>query len=196
MNNDVFILIFSFICVFFCIFYSINNFQTCIAVVFENIKTFKNTNCEEKFLHHAGINLDIYCLLIIINQIFAIIIEIELLEIIAKIFYGIDLSSNNEKFNLSCSIIFLSIVLDIILLSKLCDIFCLIIGCDLNIDQNSDLISEKKFISAKDFCIICMSDIKEDKKYLHCGHVFHVICIYKWTHVKNNCPTCRQENYS
>lgn len=45
------------------------------------------------------------------------------------------------------------------------------------------------------FCIICFDKINfQDKHYLHCGHVYHCLCINKWLDLGHDeCPTCKQD---
>lgn len=45
-------------------------------------------------------------------------------------------------------------------------------------------------------CTICMEDLKKPQESdvctLPCGHVFHSLCIFKWTMFgKKQCPVCR-----
>lgn len=38
---------------------------------------------------------------------------------------------------------------------------------------------------------ICLEKIRSFGKINSCGHSFHYKCIYRWSRISNNCPTCR-----
>ncbi|PRQ56100.1 putative transcription factor C2H2 family [Rosa chinensis] len=43
-------------------------------------------------------------------------------------------------------------------------------------------------------CSICLADYKETDMLLvlpHCGHLFHVKCVYPWLRLHATCPICR-----
>ncbi|CAA0840711.1 RING-H2 finger C1A [Striga hermonthica] len=41
-------------------------------------------------------------------------------------------------------------------------------------------------------CTVCLERLGSGKK-LHCGHVFHEICISQWLSAHNSCPVCRRK---
>ena len=42
-------------------------------------------------------------------------------------------------------------------------------------------------------CSICLENIKNDRKELSCGHLFHKGCIDLWLNKNTNCPYCRKQ---
>lgn len=41
-------------------------------------------------------------------------------------------------------------------------------------------------------CAVCMEGFGSGGgKKVHCGHVFHENCIFRWLSVHNSCPLCR-----
>lgn len=53
---------------------------------------------------------------------------------------------------------------------------------------NTDPLLEKE-------CCICLSEykIKEYKRELTCGHIFHKRCCDRWLKKNNTCPICREK---
>lgn len=43
-----------------------------------------------------------------------------------------------------------------------------------------------------DFCPTCLEPYRPDnpKVWTHCGHHFHLPCIYEWMERKETCPIC------
>lgn len=58
---------------------------------------------------------------------------------------------------------------------------------------SSEHISDSNSITSS--CPICYDNfqLRDDAVRLHCGHIFHQICIAPWRNLANTCPVCRRE---
>ncbi|RNF19902.1 uncharacterized protein Tco025E_03969 [Trypanosoma conorhini] len=72
--------------------------------------------------------------------------------------------------------------------------FCLMLNELLRLHRSRNLLRPFPEVSLAGHCVICLDSIKpcEPARKLHCGHVFHSRCLYRWLMRSDRCPTCRQ----
>jgi hypothetical protein len=62
----------------------------------------------------------------------------------------------------------------------------------INLNNSMSSPTEEELQNLSDhLCIICRDDITlETSKKLHCGHIFHIVCLQNWMIRQYCCPTC------
>jgi hypothetical protein len=72
---------------------------------------------------------------------------------------------------------------------------CKAVGCLVKIKDKGYCISHAhQYRLSIDECVICMESVSSRTDIpLHCGHLYHNICIKKWGLKNDNCPTCREQ---
>ncbi|PBJ77590.1 hypothetical protein TcG_02957 [Trypanosoma cruzi] len=72
--------------------------------------------------------------------------------------------------------------------------FCFMMNEVLILHRSNNLLRSFPEVSLSGYCVICLEPIKprERARKLHCGHIFHSRCLYRWLMRSDQCPTCRQ----
>ncbi|RNF06462.1 hypothetical protein TraAM80_03916 [Trypanosoma rangeli] len=71
--------------------------------------------------------------------------------------------------------------------------FCFLLNEVLVLRRSWSVLLPFQEVHLSGHCVICLDSIKpcELARRLHCGHVFHSRCLYRWLMRSDQCPTCR-----
>jgi hypothetical protein len=62
-------------------------------------------------------------------------------------------------------------------------------------ERDSTSRSSQRSSNGNPLCPICLEEVIEsenNRKVLHCNHIFHANCINRWLTTRNQCPVCRR----